>query len=189
MTDLPITLSAAQAEITRLRDELAARPEHEVRDEAQWHVEWQWWAGSGEEWMGIGPCPTRDDAVSEMVDDGSAEYLDETVDPPVWRNKFYICEAKQDPLRLSDWIGLDWLIDRAEENLADSERVSCEHDDGPWFDITKEQEAELCEALRKACDDWQVSHGLKFHSSTFSHTRNGEYVTTAAIRAMKGGEK
>ena len=144
--------------------------------------DWNWWAGCNEEWLSVGPCPTRQHAIDEMVNDGGGEYLDETQDPPVWMNAFHVVEAKQDPLRLADWIGADWMLDRADEALADSDRVSCENDDGPWFEATKEQEYDLADRLKRACDEWQFAHSLKFKSTTFSHSRNSETIKTPALR-------
>ena len=148
--------------------------------------QWGWWAGCNEEWLAVGPCSTRQHAIDEMVDYGSGEYLDKTQDPPVWMNAFYIVEAKQDPLRIADWIGVDWILERADEALADSGRVSCEYDDGPWFDATKEQELDLANRLKRACDEWQIAHALKFTSNTFSHSRNSEKVNTPSLRALAG---
>lgn len=161
-----------------------ASPKVTPQEAAKWKGEWQWWAGRDEGWMTVGPCPTREHAIDEMVQDGGGEYLDETQDPPVWMNSFTVVEARQDPLRLADWIGADWILERADEALCDSDRVSCENDDGPWFEATKEQEADLIGRLRAACDEWQVSNGLKFHSTTFSHSRNHETVKTPALRAI-----
>lgn len=147
--------------------------------------EWGWWAGTNEEWMTVGPCATREHAIDEMVQDGSGEFLDNSQDPPVWKNSIYVCEARQDPLRLADWIGADWILERADESLADSDRVSCEHDDGPWFEATPEQEEDLKERLKRACDEWQEAHGLSFTSQTFSHSRNAESLIVAALRNVE----
>ena len=153
-------------------------------DAAAWTGEWQWWAGRDDEWCTVGPEPTRDAVIDAAVADGAGEVQDDNGN---WMHKFHIMEARQDPLRLSDWIGLNWLLERANESLADSDRVSCENDDGPWFDATPEQEKELCDRIRRVCDAWQMEHGLKFHSTTFSHARNSEYVSMEAD-ALKGGE-
>lgn len=146
---------------------------------------WEWWAGTQEEWMTIGPCATRDDAIAEMVHDGAGEWLDDSVDPPVWRNSFYVIEARQDPLRVADWVDADWIIEKAEENLSNSDRVGAENDDGPWFECSKELEADLAARLKKACDDWQRDHGLVFTCQTFSHSRNCEQITTDALRLVE----
>ena len=171
----------------------SAEGDKDVTDTAEkdprWTSEWQWWAGSSaDDYMTIGPCATREQAIDEAVNDGFGEWLDESKDPPAWKNTFHVCECRQDPLRLADWIDADWILERAEESLADSDRVSCEFDDGPWFECTPEQEDDLKSALRKACDDWQVRHNLRFHSPTFSHSRNHEDVCTNALRPLEGSQ-
>ena len=174
----------------RARAAIAAMPAREVTVQEAARVlgpdQWGWWAGCNEECLTVGPCPTRQHAVDEMVDDGSGEYLDETQDPPVWMNSFHIVEARQDPLRLADWIDLDWILNRADEALANSDMVSCEYDDGPWFEATKEQELDLADRLKRACDEWQIAHVLKFTSNTFSHSRNSETVNTPLLRTISG---
>jgi len=144
---------------------------------------WQWWAGANEEWFTIGPCDTKEQAIDEALNDGIGEWLDETQDPPAWMQSFFVVEARQYPLKLSDWINADLILDLANENLVGSDRVSSENDDGPWFEVTPEQQADLVNRLKSVCDEWQSSHGLVFHSSTFSHQRNSETI----IRAIAGG--
>lgn len=136
--------------------------------------EWKWWAGTNEEWMQIGPCDTREQAIAEAQYDASGEFTDD--EDGRWKVGFHVVEARQDPLRLADWIGLPNLLERADESLVDSDRVSCEYDDGPWFEATPAQEADLIERIRQACDDWQTAHGLTFKTQTFSDSRNAEYV-------------
>ena len=134
--------------------------------------QWQWWAGTDEEWMTVGPCDTRDQVIAEATNDRLGEDL---IDEK-WMLGFHIVEARQDPLRLADWIGADRLLEYAEDNIADSDRVAAEYDEGPWFKATGEQEADLVKRVKAACDEWQAAHGLNFKSFTFSHTRNDEDV-------------
>lgn len=175
---------------TVCRCQLAADMDAEVQDKADPAAEsgdgWQWWAGFNDEWMTIGPRPTRESAIDEAVQDGSGEFLDESEDPPVWKNTIYVTEARQDPLRLADWIGLSWLLERAEEQLADSDRVACENDDGPWFEVTPEQDKDLQERIRRACDQWQADHALVFTTATFSHQRNSEHLVVSSLRDVAG---
>lgn len=153
-----------------------------MTETTKWESEWQWWAGTNEGWFTVGPCATRDSIINEMSNDGCGEFLDNEMDPPVWKNSFHIVEARQDQLRLADWIETEFILERADEALADSDRVSCEYDDGPWFDATKEQEKDLEERLKRACDEWQEAHGLVFVSTTFSHSRNHEHIVTSVTR-------
>ncbi|ATQ56172.1 hypothetical protein [Paracoccus yeei] len=143
--------------------------------DAQANVPWQWWAGPDDEYFKIGPCATREAAIQEAVNDGLCERRSED-NPEVWENCIHLVEAQQAPLRLADWIGADTALERADECLSDSDRVSCEYDDGPWFECTPAQEADLAARLRRACDEWQAAHGLIFTSTTFSATRNAEFV-------------
>lgn len=135
--------------------------------------EWKWWAGDDEQLMTIGPCDTRDDAIAEAQSQQIGEFEDENGE---WKLSFYVVEARQDPLRLADWIGADDLLGRAEDGVYDSARISSECDDGPFFEVTPEQEADLAKRIREACDQWQAAHGLVFRCNTFSHQRNGEDV-------------
>ncbi len=134
---------------------------------------WQWWAGSDEEWCTVGPEDTREAIIQAATNDSLGEFQHEGGG---WNLSFHIVEARQDPLRLADWIEADRLLERAEEGLSDSDRVSSEYDDGPWFECTPEQEKDLEERVKRACDEWQAAHRLVFSCATFSHTRNKEKV-------------
>ncbi|KQQ72965.1 hypothetical protein ASF70_15995 [Rhizobium sp. Leaf321] len=136
-------------------------------------AKWQWWAGSTKEWCTVGPEDTREAIIQAATNDSLGEFQHEEGG---WNLGFYIVEARQDPLRLADWIESDELLERAEESMADSDRTSSENDDGPWFECTQEQGKDLEERVKRACDEWQAAHGLKFTCSTFSHTRNQEHV-------------
>ncbi len=134
---------------------------------------WQWWAGSDEEWCTVGPEDTRGAIIQAATNDSLGEFEHEGGG---WNLSFHIVEARQDPLRLADWIEADRLLERAEESMSDSDRVSSEYDDGPWFECTPEQEKDLEERVKRACDEWQAAHRLVFTCATFSHTRNKEHV-------------
>ncbi len=134
---------------------------------------WQWWAGKDEEVFTVGPEDTREAIIQAAIDDCLGECQD---DDGTWKLSFHIVEARQDPLRLADWIEADELLERAEDGVADSDRTSSENDDGPWFECSPEQEKDLQERIKRACDEWQAAHGLVFTCITFSHTRNSEHV-------------
>ncbi|NTG85841.1 hypothetical protein G6L15_06715 [Agrobacterium rhizogenes] len=135
--------------------------------------QWQWWAGDNEEWMSVGPCVSREEAIAAATDECVGEFKD---DDGQWKLSIHVVEARQDPLRLADWIGADRLLEMADDQLCDSDRVSHEYEEGPWFAASTEQEADLAERIKRACDDWQAAHGLMFKSSTFTHTRNKDGV-------------
>lgn len=145
---------------------------------------WQWWAGSSDEWCTVGPEGSREEIIQAATNDS----LGETDDDGSWKLVFHIVEARQDDLRLADWIESDRLLERAEDSMADSDRTSSEYDDGPWFECSPEQEKDLEERVKRACDEWQAAHGLKFSCPTFSHTRNNEVVVVdLAIEALAKG--
>lgn len=134
---------------------------------------WGWWAGSNEEYCTIGPCGSREEVIAAARSEAMGEFQDNA---GAWKLSFFICEAEQRPLRLADWIEVDRLLERADEDLSDSDRVGAECDDGPWFEATKEQEADLAARIASACDQWQAAHKLVFTCRTFSASRNHEHV-------------
>jgi hypothetical protein len=134
---------------------------------------WGWWAGADEEYCTIGPCGSREEVIAAAQQEAMGEFRD---DDDIWKLRFWICEAEKRPLRLADWIEADRLLERAEEVLSDSDRVGCEDDEGPWFETTNEQDADLRKRIAAACDEWQAAHGLVFTCKTFSASRNHEHV-------------
>ncbi|WP_097140885.1 hypothetical protein [Rhizobium subbaraonis] len=145
---------------------------------------WQWWAGSTEEWCTVGPEASREAIIQAAINDCLGEGED---DVGAWTLNFHIVEARQDPLRLADWIESDRLIERAEDNVADSDRAAGEYDDGPFFRVAPEIEKDLEERIKRACDEWQLANGLTFTCRTFSHTRNDEDVVVDHPNATSEG--
>lgn len=136
---------------------------------------WAWWAGRDEEYQTVGPCSTREEAIEAAID---AEFNFEWANEEKTRFsvRFNVCEARNEPLRLADWL-VDDPLEYAEDQVWNSDRTSSEYDDGPFFKCTPEQEEDLRERLRRACDEWQAEHGLVFKCHTFSDVRSGEWVT------------
>jgi len=124
--------------------------------------DWKWWAGPDEEWFEVGPCETREQAFDEAKDYFEGE-------------GFHIIEARNPPLRLSEWADIKNILEHAEDNLEDSDRTN-ENDNGPWFEATKAQRADLADRIKRACDEWQDAHGLVFTTTTFAEARNAEYI-------------
>ncbi|MFC3569170.1 hypothetical protein [Paracoccus simplex] len=184
-------LAEAEAVMRDVADQLNACPVlaaelltlRRPAEAARADVPWQWWAGRDDENFSFGPCNTREEAIRLAVEDGMCEESSAD-DPEVWENHIHLIEAQQAPLRLADWIGTDTLLERADEAVADSDRVCYEHDDGPWFEATTEQEADLAARLRRACDEWQTAHGLTFTCRTFSASCNAEFVIVPQLREL-----
>lgn len=137
---------------------------------------WRWWGGATEEWSTIGPFRTRAEVIAQAVaeaaeaDDGGEGSRTATI---------HLCEAKQDPLRLADWVAAEETLDRADEALVTSDRISSENDDGPWFEAMPEQAQDLRRRIEQACDEWQAAHGLVFTCATFSDSRNHETLVVS----------
>lgn len=144
---------------------------------------WFWFASSDGEAFQIGPCATRDEALKSAA-------IDEIgVETPEGYIVFHITQATNPPLKIADWLRLETLIEGAGENLAESDRVASDFDDGDAFAVTSEQDKDLQERIRKACDEWQEAHGLTFRVHTFAAMRNNETIvaTRAALDELAAG--
>lgn len=140
---------------------------------------WAWYAsGDGGEFFMVGPCATREDAIAEAIADrlGETEDVDEETGEPAWFLCFEIAECRNRPVPLADWIGAERLLERADEEICDSDRRGSEFDDDTVFDVTPEQSADLISRIRRACDEWQAAHGLVFTVNTFEAMRKSETV-------------
>lgn len=146
-------------------------------------LKWQWWGGRDEEWCTIGPFNKKEDVIQAAIEERVGEFLAED---GKWYVAVHVVEAQQEPVKLSDYIlGADDLVQRAEEDIAESDRASAEYDDGPYFDVTGDQISDLGRRIVIACDEWQGSHGLKFVPSTFSASRNHEHI----VVEIEGGDE
>ena len=135
---------------------------------------WGWWASVDEENYTVGPEPTREAVIQVAVDDELG--FDDGGDAGP-RCVLHICEARQNPIRLSDWIEADCILERADERISDGAYTGSEFDYPPYFDVTPDQEADLIRRLKTACDEWQDAHGLVFKTYSFSDSRDEETVT------------
>jgi hypothetical protein len=139
------------------------RVEHSAGGSGVTSADWEWWAGQGGEHFTSGPHDSREAAVEA----GKEEFPGEPFD---------ICEAKQAPLKLSDWIDVDRIMQDAEDSIDESDRVCSDFDEPPYFPVTPEQEKDLTARIKRACDEWQAAHGLVFTVRTFSDARNHESI-------------
>ena len=126
-------------------------------------ADWKWWTGHGGEHYTSGPHDSREAAIEAGRDEFCGEAFD-------------ICEAKQNPLKLSQWINVERMVVDADESVGDSDRVCGEFDEPPYFPVTPEQEKDLTERIKRACDEWQAAYGLVFTVRTFSDVRNHETI-------------
>lgn len=141
--------------------------------------EWSWWAGTNDEMFAFGPHKSREDAIEEARNDCAGEVQNAKGE---WVIGVHLVEATNPPLRLAQWAEADRLLELAEEGIFDSDRVSSEYDDGPFFECTQAQENDLITRVKRACDEWQAAHGLVFTCHSFQRTRNKEYVEVAHPR-------
>lgn len=140
-------------------------------------TEYKWYASRDEEYCTVGPCDTREQAIAEAIDDCMGEY---EADDGSYRLSFYIMEAKNEPLKLSDWIDVDRMLEDADEKVGDSDRVAYEYDEPPYFEFDGKLYKDLEARIKKACDDWQTEHNLVFRVTTFSHVRGTEHINVEA---------
>lgn len=140
---------------------------------------WRWYAGENEEVLTVGPFPSREAVVREAAGQRLGEFLDEA--DGSWKLAFHVVEARQDPLRLSAYVDAERLLEDAENSLESSDRMT-ELDEGPIFECSVGQQADLEAHVRRACDDWQARHGLTFRVKSFSHSRNGERLVVKGER-------
>lgn len=138
---------------------------------------WSWWTSQDAETYTEGPFASRAEAVEAGMNYCMGEHVDERGTRML---RFYITEARQAPLNLGDWIDVDDIIQRAEEQLSESDRTAAECDEGPFFDYPGETFADLEARIKQACTDWQAAHSLIFTCKTFSASRSEETICVPA---------
>ena len=134
-----------------------------------------WWQQKHEDSPCEGPYESRDEAISA----GRYEWDGEG---------FYVLQAASDPVKLSEWLGADRMIERAEEDIQDSDRYNADYDD-VIFDVKPDQEADLASRIKRACDEWQDEYGLRFVPCTFSRSTVPEYIAPMVSGEALIGEK
>jgi hypothetical protein len=135
-------------------------------------TKWFWWASTDEENYHIGPCNTRDEVIETAIND---ELGMDDVDGR-WVSRFWITEAQQHPVMLSEFIDVDRMVECADEDFFDSDLVG-DGQDAPFFKTTMDQDADLIARIKTACDEWQAAHNLVFKPWAFTAQRHGEWIT------------
>lgn len=130
---------------------------------------WDWYASDNGGETCHGPHPTREAAIAHGVaNDFGLSEADGVC-------TFYVCEAAQKVVRLSDVIEVEQIEERAHDGPW--EEYLNEDGDALTENVTPEQWAELEFTLKAAADAWQVRHGIAIRSFWFFDTRNEETVT------------
>lgn len=133
---------------------------------------WAWWAGRNEEWMTVGPEPTRDDAIAQGMDDvGEGE------------GDFIVLEAVMHEISLS----ASSVLENAYENWCDGDMFSHEYD-SPEPQGTKEDQQAGETELQALLNGWVAKwrHILPT-PNMFAATRNQETIRNTVDPDMLPG--
>lgn len=137
-------------------------------------TDFHWYASDNAETYSIGPENSREDVIeAARRDELGFQEADE--EGPA-RLVFYIVEANKTVLTAADWILPRDLFEAALERLSDSDHCDEYGECNGAFECTAEQERDLRNRLRAACDEWQQVHGLRWVSWGFSESRNEELI-------------
>lgn len=126
------------------------------------HSDMKWYYSPCEEFF-TGPFETRDEAILN----GMASYDDVG---------FCVAQASNPPVKLSDWIPYQEILEYAEASIFDNDRASYEYDGDGIFNVTPSQEKDLKARIKKACDEWQADNGISFSCSTFYYMSAPEWI-------------
>jgi hypothetical protein len=139
-----------------------------------WTGAWGWWASRDEEYYTIGPAETRGEIIAEACHDQGFE---EEAEDGGWQHRFYICEARQNPIRMSRYLpDIDWLLETITDDWFNSDECGEGDDSRDHFVTTLEQRVDLEKEIRKVFDDWQMRHNLRWVPWQFSDSRSQEHV-------------
>lgn len=132
-------------------------------------TKWSWWAGADEEYLTIGPCATKEEAIEEALSDiGEGE------------GDFIVLEAVIQEISLS----ASAILDNAYEHWSDcSDLFSMEHD-APEPRGSKEDQKAAETELQALLDAWVAKwrHTLP-EPTVFAASRNQETIPNTADAA------
>lgn len=133
---------------------------------------WAWWASfDGGERYSVGPEVSREAVIEAAREYGGG-------DP------FVVVEATQRPVRLSDFIDVEDLVERADERAWEDHGDPDDPDDSgnPIFDFsaTGPVAANLEARIKRAVDEWQDANGVAPVSWRFTETRNEETIPASS---------
>lgn len=134
---------------------------------------WAWWAGRDEEWLTVGPCATRDDAVAEAISDiGEGE------------GDFVVMEAVLHAISFD----AASIIDAAYERWSDDgDLFSLDHD-GPEPQGSAEDQKAAETELQTFLDGWTDRWRRTFPTpNMFAASRNCETIRNTVDPDMLPG--
>ena len=129
-------------------------------------TEWRWWAGRDEEYLTVGPCATREEAIAAATDDIGAGEGD-----------FTILEATLPILAMDAGSTIGTFV----ETIGDDMYLYSSEHEYPSWDATKEQMAEATAEMQAFFDQWMDKWRSTFTSpNVFASTRNREVIENSA---------
>jgi len=132
------------------------------------NADWPWYHANTEDSSWSGPYETKDEAIAS----GNVEWGGDS---------FYVAQAINPPVMLSDWVSVEILLEHAEGSIFDNDRADYEWDD-QIFTCSPEQERDLIARVKTACDEWQAAHGLSFKCNTFERMTGPEKIIPPAAQ-------
>jgi len=120
---------------------------------------WQWWVGRDEEVFTYGPMETRDEAIQVGKSDLNGE--------------FFLVEARQDNIELSDWFDVVDLLDKLDDLLYEQD-LGGPNGEISTYNVTRDQQNDLQVIIRSAIATWQTKHGIVIKPWRFTGKRNLE---------------
>ena len=140
---------------------------------------WYWWASfDGGETAVIGPCVTKEDAISDAFHDRLGEYQD---DKGNWRNRFMVMECLDGNVDLSQFFEFSRWFESIAEEMDERDCGGNEYGEHhPLWELSDEVRAELGRDIKAALHEWQKRNKLPLRSYYFAAIRNREEIDLPA---------